>query len=38
MHRNEAIKHVEQLDAEDLLEQALVENRVYYRAASEASA
>jgi wyosine [tRNA(Phe)-imidazoG37] synthetase (radical SAM superfamily) len=38
MHRNEAIKHVEQLGADHLLEQSLMEDRVYYRAASEASA
>jgi predicted transcriptional regulator len=35
MHRNEVIKYVEELNAEHLLEQSLVADKLYYKAAKE---
>jgi len=37
MHRNEVIKYLEELNAESLLEQSLVADRLYYKVAKEMS-
>jgi wyosine [tRNA(Phe)-imidazoG37] synthetase (radical SAM superfamily) len=37
MHRNEAIKYIEELNAENLLEESLSAEKLYYKVAKEAS-
>jgi len=37
MHRNEVVKYVEELNAENLLEESLTAGKLYYRAASDPS-
>jgi wyosine [tRNA(Phe)-imidazoG37] synthetase (radical SAM superfamily) len=37
MHRNEVLKYVEELDAENLIEKAYTGQKLYYRAATEPS-
>jgi len=35
MHRNEVIKYIEELSAENLLDQSLIADRLYYKVAKE---
>jgi len=35
MHRNEVVKYIEELNAEDLLEESLTAERLYYKVANE---
>ena len=38
MHRNEVVKHIEELNAENLLEESLTAEKLYYKVALEPSA
>lgn len=37
MHRNEVVKYVEELNAENLLEESFVDDKRYYKVAEETS-
>lgn len=37
MHRNEVIKYIEELNAESLLEESLIAEKLYYKVARETS-